>query len=73
MALYRATVKHNVNCNGVKLEKGMSVEVVTKSISNPLTTNGGVEVIAAFQRIYGVDIKKAGATSSAWIDIEHIR
>lgn len=72
MALYRATVKQNVNTNGVRLEKGMSVEVVTKGIYNPLLTNGGHEVIDAFLRIYGVDIKKANAVSGVYILIEKI-
>lgn len=72
MALYRATVKQNVNTNGVRLEKGMSVEFVSKYSSSPLSTNGGHEVIDAFQRIYGVDIKKAGAVSSVYIHVEKI-
>ena len=41
----------------------MSVEVVSNSFSNPVSTNGGQPVVDAFNRIYGVDIKKAGALS----------
>ena len=39
------------NTNGIRVEKGMSVEVVTNSLSNPLTTNGGQAVADAFYRI----------------------
>ena len=41
MPLFRITVKHRVNTNGVRLEPGMSVDVVTNSYSDPVHTNGG--------------------------------
>ena len=70
--MYIATVKHTRLTNGIRLEKGMSVELVSNNYSNPLLTNGGTEVINAFMRIYGVDIKKANAVSSAYIDVVKI-
>ena len=39
MALWKITVKTSGNVNGVRLEKGMSVECVTSSTSNPLQAN----------------------------------
>ena len=41
MPLFRVTVKQRVNCNGVRLEPGMSVDVVSNSFSDPVHTNGG--------------------------------
>ena len=70
--LYRITVKQSKNCNGVRLDRGMSVDVVTNSMSNPVTTNGGQPVADAFMRIYGVDIRKAGALSIAYLETERI-
>ena len=70
--LYRVTVKNSKNCNGIRLERGMSVDVATNSMSNPVTTNGGQPVVDAFMRIYGIDIRKAGALSMAWLDVERI-
>ena len=70
--LYRVTVKNSKNCNGIRLERGMSVDVATNSMSNPVTTNGGQPVADAFMRIYGIDIRKAGALSMAWLDVERI-
>jgi len=32
----------------------MTVEVVTQSMSNPVSTNGGQVVADAFMRIYGI-------------------
>lgn len=40
MPLFRVTVKQSKNSNGVRVEKGMSVDIVTQSMSNPLTING---------------------------------
>lgn len=65
--IYRITVKTPKNTNGVRIERGMSVDVVTNSLSDPVSTNGGQVVADAFMRIYGIDIKKAGALSRAWL------
>lgn len=70
MPLFRVTVKMMKNSNGVRVEPGMSVDVVTNSFSNPVCTNGGQLVADAFFRIYGVDIKRAGALSMAYLDVE---
>ena len=50
----------------------MSVEVITSSFSNPLTTNGGQAVADAFYRIYGIDAKKAGILSIVYCDVQRI-
>ena len=63
--LYRITVKNSKLTSGIRVEKGMSVDVVSNSMSNPVVTNGGQTVVDAFMRIYGIDIKKAGALSMA--------
>lgn len=58
--------------NGVRIEPGMSVDVVSNSFSNPVTTNGGQSVVDAFYRIYGIDIKKVGALNMVYLDVERI-
>lgn len=63
MPLFRIIVKQSKNSNGVRIEKGMSVEVVTQSMSNPVITNGGQVVTDAFMRLSEIDIKKVGALS----------
>ncbi len=50
--------------NGIHIEPGMSVQVVTKSLSNLVLANGGQAVIDAFFRIYGIDIKQAGCLNT---------
>jgi hypothetical protein len=61
------------NSNGIRLEKGMSVDVVTNTFNNPVTTNGGQPVIDAFMRIYGIDIKKAGALNTVYLDVQRLQ
>lgn len=70
--LYRVSVKSNKNSNGIRVERGMSVEVVTNNITNPVTTNGGQAVADAFMRIYGIDIRKAGALNMVYLDVQRI-
>lgn len=72
MPLFRITTKQSKNANGIRIEKGMSVEVVTSSMSNPLTTNGGQAVADAFMRVYGIDAKKAGILSTVYLDVVKI-
>lgn len=72
MPLFRVTVKQRVNSNGVRLEPGMSVDVVCNSFSDPVHANGGQSVIDAFMRIYGVDVKKAGALNGVYLKEDKI-
>ena len=64
MALFRVTAKQSKNTNGIRVEKGMSVEVVINSVSNPLKTNGGQDVADAFYCLYGMMPRKW--LSSQW-------
>ena len=65
--LYKVTVKSNLNSNGVRLEKGMSVEVVSQSYSLLSTLQGKELVNNAFKAKYGVDVKKACALTSLYL------
>jgi len=58
--------------NGVRIEPGMSIDVVSNSFSNPISTNGGKLVVDAFLRKYGIDIKKAGCMSTVYLDCERV-
>lgn len=70
--VYRVTVKSSKLTSGIRIERGMSVDVVTNSITNPVTTNGGQAVVDAFMRIYGIDIRRAGALNMAYLDVQRI-
>ena len=70
MPRFRITTKNRKNVNGIRIEPGMSVEVITQSMSNPVITNGGQTVIDAFYRIYGIDIKKAGCLNMIDLNVE---
>ncbi len=72
MARFKITTKQMKNCNGVRIEPGMSVEVITQSLSNPISTNGGKIVADAFMRIYGIDIRKANALNMIYLNVEQL-
>lgn len=71
--LYRITVKQSKLTSGIRVEKGMSVDVQSETIGNPVSTNGGQEVIDAFMVKFGIDIKAAGVLSMAYLDVEEIK
>lgn len=70
--VYRVTVKNSKLTSGIRVERGMSVDVITNNITNPVTTNGGQVVVDAFMRIYGIDIRRAGALSMAYLDVQRV-
>ncbi|MBD5344070.1 MAG: hypothetical protein HDR90_03625 [Bacteroides sp.] len=72
MPLFRITTKTTKYSNGIRIEPGMTVDVVTNSFSNPVITNGGQLVVDAFIRVYGIDIKRAGALSPVYLDVQRI-
>ena len=72
MARFKITTKCVTNCNGIHIEPGMSVEVVTQNMCNPVTTNGGKSVIDAFYRTYGIDIEKAGCLNMVELDVKQL-
>ena len=72
MPRFIITTKQMKNANGIRIEPGMSVEVVTQSMSNPVLTNGGQSVVDAFMRIHGIDIRKAGILNMTYLNVERI-
>lgn len=72
MAFYRVTVNQMKVSGGQRIEKEMTADVVTNSISNPVGTNGGQSVNDAFMRLYGIDLKKLGALNMIYLDVNRI-
>lgn len=72
MALYKISVESSSTTNGIKLEKGISVQVTTRTAYNPISTNSEKEVVDAFMRIYGIGIKRAVKLSSSYLEPEKI-
>lgn len=70
--LYKLTIKRDRIVNGIRLEKGMSVEVACQS-SNPLGNAQGCELVKnAFMAKYGIDLKKACALDTLNLDVQKI-
>ena len=70
MPRFIVTTKMRKNTNGVFIEPGMSVEIVTQSPSNPVITNGGTLVQERFLALHGVDLKRAGALNMMCLDVK---
>jgi hypothetical protein len=51
----------------------MTADVVTNSLMSPIVANGGQPVADAFMRIYGVDLKKANAVNTVYLDCQRIQ
>ena len=73
MAMFQITTKNRKQVNGIRIEPGMTVQVVAQSMSNPVTTNGGQPVIDAFLRLYGIDIKKAGCLNMVDLEVKQTK
>ena len=56
MALFAITTKRRKICNGVQIEPGMTVQVVSP-YNNPVTVNGGQAVEDAFMRMFGISLR----------------
>ena len=72
MALYQITVKKQMFTSQGVLEPGMSVQVSSFNIGDPLLIDYGNLVNNAFIRIYGIDLKQANALNSLVLDSERI-
>ena len=77
MTLFRITVKQTRSINGVRLEKGMTVEVAKgNNTATPTdvfgTTDGKKMVANAFMVKYGIDVVKANAISRLYMDCEKL-
>ena len=72
MAKFQITTKNRKQTNGIRIEPGLTVQVITQSMNNPVTTNGGQTVVEAFFRIYGIDIRKAGCLNMVDLDVKQI-
>ena len=72
MPKFLITTKSRTQFNGIRIEPGMSVEVITRDMINPLLMNGGQPVVDAFMRIYGIDIKKAGVCSPVYLEVKRL-
>jgi hypothetical protein len=69
MALLKVTLKNSANVNGIHLEKGMNVEVVTKSGVTQVTLQNRELVREAFMRKYNIDLQKACRLSNQYFDV----
>lgn len=73
MALWKISVKNSGSTNGVRLEKGMSVEFVTKTSSPPSFVQNKEQIAMLFMSKYGVDLLKAKLVNQSILAFEKVR
>ena len=71
MPIYKVTAKVTKQTSGQRIERGMSVQVATNSMANPVITDKAA-VARAFATIYGIDLQAVGALSTAYLDTVRI-
>ena len=74
MALWKIAVKNSGTFNGVRIEKGMSVEYVTISTTPPLSalSQNKDKIAQLFMNKYGIDLNKAGLVNTGRLSCEKI-
>lgn len=74
MALWKISVKNSGIINGVRIEKGMSIEYVTKTATPPLQllSQHKDAINQLFKNKYGVDLAKAGIINTGRMSCEKI-
>ena len=74
MALWKISVKNSGTINGVRLEKGMSVDYVTKTNTSPLSalSQNKEHIGRLFLNKYGIDLLKAGLVNMGRLTCEKI-
>lgn len=74
MALWKISVKNSGIINGVRIEKGMSIEYVTKTTTPPLQSLSQHKdtINQLFRNKYGVDLDKAGIINVGRMSCEKI-
>ena len=69
MALYRVRTKRRKCCNGVNIEPGMEVQVVTP-LNNTVQVNNWQYVEDAFMRVFGISLRKANCLNVSDLEYE---
>ncbi len=72
MSQFIAKVKTSFTLKGIKIDKGMSVELVSKQSSVPnLLSAGKQDIIDAFQRKFGITIDQI-YVSNNYLDVTKV-
>ena len=72
VALYQVTVKKEWRSAGQVIEPGMSVQVTSDILADPILIQGGQLVRNAFLRIYGVDLQEMRALNGLILESKRI-
>lgn len=71
MAIYKVRTKRRKCCNGVVVEPGMEVNVVTSG-NNTVQIDNWKYVEETFYRVFGISMRKAFALNASDLEIQKI-
>ena len=72
MSLYRIRTKRRKLCNGVSIEPGMEVQVVTP-VNGKYSMNNWQYVEDAFLRVFGISMRKANALNLGDLEVTKLK
>jgi len=72
MSLYRVKTKCRKCCNGVNIEAGMEVQVVTP-LNNTIQVNNWQYVEDAFMRVFGISLRKANCLNMSCLEVTKLK
>lgn len=72
MSLYRIRTKRRKLCNGVSIEPGMEVQVVTP-VNGMYSMNNWQYVEDAFLRVFGISMRKANALNLGDLEVTKLK
>jgi len=72
MSLYLVRTKYRKCCNGVNIEAGMEVQVVTP-LNNTIQVNNWQYVEEAFMRVFGISLRKANCLNLSNLEVTKLK
>lgn len=72
MSIYKVKTKNRRCCNGITIEPGMEVQVVTP-LNNTVQVNDWQYVEEAFLRVFGVSLRKANCLNMSQLEITKLK
>ena len=72
MALYKVRTKHRKCCDGVNIEPGMEVQVVTP-VNQTIQVHNWQYVEDAFMRIFGISLRKANCLNMFDLEVTKLK
>ena len=72
MSLYKVKTKYRRCCNGINIEPGMEVQVVTP-LNHTIQVDNWRYVEDAFMRVFGISLRKANYLNMSELEVTKLK